>query len=233
MVSKIFRKLSGIWKDSSKKQNQRTLIKLTQPSVELVVVNPVTVTAINYAARTCYKSLMPKDDEKQKQFVLNLIKNKHETPLEFADITFTVVCSRDIANEIVRHRLASYQQESQRYVKYEEELPIIIPEDLDPYGKEQLFYFIRDIAKVYCDLRKKNKPEIARAVLPNCTATKLVVKMNLRELRHFIKLRSDKAAHPEMRRIIKLLYNILPDNYKELVKDCYAPNITESNRTKD
>ena len=141
------------------------------------------------------------DPETSKAFVQKLMKWGHWTPFEFVDLTFYLTTSRAVANELVRHRLMSFVQESQRYVRYDKGLRVIVPEALRGTLEEDIWQaHMRDTHDVYLYLLEKGvRPEDARTVLPLATATNMIAKMNLREFRHFLNLRTDKPAWREMR----------------------------------
>lgn len=175
---------------------------------------------IETAGRVCYQSEPKGDPEK---FIRMIIKMGHESVLEHGSLTFKVRTNRAIANEIVRHRLASYSQESTRYVKYDdiEFIPWI---DSD---NQILLSGLKTIENHYLMLLDpwevfetgKCLPEEARDMLPNATATTLVMTMNFRELRHFLKLRLDKAAHPQIRELAGMMLEILKEKYPVFVED--------------
>ena len=160
---------------------------------------------------------------------------KHESVIEHESISVRIICDRGISHEIVRHRLASYTQESNRYVNYasgvfNSQIKYIIPSWLDDRVKQLLedgkLKSVKDILDEKPDLpdrkaliywwssihqselnyenlvsEEKWTPQQARAVLPNSLKTELVMTANLREWRHFFKLRADKAEHPQMKEI--------------------------------
>ena len=168
---------------------------------------------IEIAGRVCYQSEPKGDPEK---FIRMIIKRGHESVLEHGSLTFKVRTNRAIANEIVRHRLASYSQESTRYVKYDD-IEFIPGERLGKtYGEDMLLGF-ESAYKFLID--QEFKPEEARDILPNATATTLVMTMNFRELRHFLKLRLDKAAHPQIRELAGMILDILKEKYPVFVED--------------
>ena len=172
---------------------------------------------IEKAGRTCYKSEDRITEESAKSFVQKLIERGHESVLEHASITVRFVCDRGISHEIVRHRLASYSQESTRYCNYSN----------DRFGYEITFIkpcFFKEAKGAYCSwyntmdfaecayfdmLEDGCTPQEARSVLPNSTKTEIVMTANLREWRHFLKLRTAKAAHPQMRELtVPLLHEL-------------------------
>ena len=174
---------------------------------------------IEIAGRVCYQSEPKGDPEK---FIRMIIKRGHESVLEHGSLTFKVRTNRAIANEIVRHRLASYSQESTRYVKYDdiEFIPWIDPRGLKINHLYELEVLYNNMEFIYKKLIEDNfKPEDARDILPNATATTLVMTMNFRELRHFLKLRLDKAAHPQIRELAGMILEILKEKYPVFVED--------------
>ncbi|WP_148466178.1 FAD-dependent thymidylate synthase [Peptoniphilus harei] len=171
---------------------------------------------IEIAGRTCYKSESEFTKESGEKFVKKLIKLGHESVLEHGSLTFKIKTNRNITHELVRHRIASYSQESTRYVKYDdiEFIPWIDPRGLKVnhvYDLEDLYV---DLEFLYGKLIEDNfKPEEARDILPGSVATTIIVTMNMRELRHFLKLRLSKAAHPQMRDLAKMIQDIVKENY--------------------
>lgn len=184
---------------------------------------------IERAGRVCYKSEEKITDDSAKKFVQNIIKSGHESVIEHEKITVRLICDRGVSHEIVRHRIASYSQESTRYCNYNaekfgNELTFIRPyfwnDDTEKYEIwKQTMEFIE---KSYIKLIETGaKPQEARSVLPNSLKTEIVVTMNLREWRHFFELRAAKAAHPQMRQIalplLKAFQEMLPVVFDDLV----------------
>lgn len=158
---------------------------------------------IEKAGRTCYKSENRITEESAENFVRTLIERGHESVLEHASITVRFVCDRSISHEIVRHRLASYSQESTRYCNYSE-LTFIKPCFFmdKPWAYCAWENAMGFAENVYFDLLSDGcPPQEARTVLPNSLKTEVVMTANLREWRHFLKLRTAKAAHPQMREL--------------------------------
>lgn len=170
---------------------------------------------IEIAGRVCYQS-EPKGYPENEKFIRMIIKRGHESVLEHGSLTFKLRTNRAIANEIVRHRLASYSQESTRYVKYDD-IEFIPGEKLRDSNLEELLSKAEFAYKFLTDYGLK--PEEARDILPNATATTLVMTMNFRELRHFLKLRLDKAAHPQIRELAGMILEILKEKYPVFVED--------------
>lgn len=174
--------------------------------------------------RTCYKSEDKITEDSAEKFVAGLIKRGHEAMLEHVSITVKFVTDRGISHEIVRHRLASFAQESTRYCNYSKdkfgkELTFIIPDFLT-YGSEGFKIWkeqMKQAEKTYfAMLEAGHTPQEARSVLPNSLKTELVMTANIREWRNFFKLRaanSTGAAHPQMLEITRPLL----DNLKVMI----------------
>ena len=166
--------------------------------------------------RVCYKSENNIKEDSAERFVKSLIKRGHESVLEHVSISVRVICDRGVSHEIVRHRIASYSQESQRYCNYSNdkfgnELTFINPifnNNCDAGMYDTFEDTCRFIEKRYFEMLKHGAtPQEARSILPNAIKTEIVMTMNLREWRHFLKLRCDKAAHPQMRQVANLILN--------------------------
>ena len=164
---------------------------------------------IEQAGRTCYKSEDRITEESAKVFVRMLIERGHESVLEHESITVRFICDRGISHEIVRHRLASYSEESQRYVRYGD-IEFINPRMPNAKAYEAWQELCERAEETYRELLSYGvQPQQARAVLPNSTKTEVVMTANLREWRHFLKLRTAKAAHPQMRELtVPLLHEL-------------------------
>jgi len=198
------------------------LLTTTQP-VEGVEFLSEELDIIEYSGRWDYgpKSISKMGD---REIIGRWIKAGHESMLEMVDATFFIECSRVVTHELVRHRIASYQQESQRFVEYGEE----DPEDLfytpDGLGTEddELHYrlYVENALMEYNYLRSQGvSKQLARYVLPNATRTRIIVKMNLREWRHVLKLRCHPSAQPEMREVMFQVLAILLNRYPEVFTD--------------
>ena len=192
-------------------------MKIVEPSIEILVDNwfgqeERIVRSIERAARTCYKSegKLSSIDE-AKRFVRALIKNDHTAMIEHESVSVRIVCDRGISHEIVRHRIASYAQESTRYCNYskdrfDNQISCVVPVSIVPNTASYDVWVkqCESAEKSYFELLGEgNPPQIARAVLPTCVKTEIVVTMNLREWRHFFSLRCATAAHPDMSRIAR------------------------------
>ncbi|MCL2140881.1 MAG: FAD-dependent thymidylate synthase [Dehalococcoidia bacterium] len=178
--------------------------------VKLLAITPEAERLLEQAGRLCYGS-GHKLGESSDWLSLR-IRQGHESLIEHASATFYVRASRALTHELVRHRLASYSQRSQRYVR-EKEGDFILPEEVVLKGKEATEEYKQAMDEAYrCYQRLLDhglKPEIARYVLPNAWATEIICTWNFRELRHILKLRSGKAAMPEMRCLANRIAEIM------------------------
>lgn len=164
---------------------------------------------IERIGRVCYKSEDKITHDSSKPFVKNLIADGHESVLEHVSFTVRFIVDRGVSHEIVRHRLASYSQESTRYCNYSDEkfengVTFIIPSQMFTTSiSVTLWQRSCELAeKAYFALLKLGEaPQTARAVLPTCVKTEIVMTANLREWRHFLKLRTAANAHPDMRAV--------------------------------
>lgn len=194
---------------------------LVKPSFEILdeIDGEKILRSIERAGRTCYKSEDRITEGSAAKFVGMILRRGHESVLEHEKVSVRIVCDRGVSHEIVRHRLASYSQESTRYCDYggDGQVSYIIPpwtsytegEYLNDahiltgdYAETMWANNCLEIEQLYRNLRKAGwTPEKARSVLPNSLKTEIVMTANLREWRHFFKLRAGSAAHPQMQEI--------------------------------
>lgn len=204
-------------------------MKIISPQIEFIT--PIDGTAvlkrIEQCGRVCYKSEGQITEGSAPRFVETLIKRGHEAVLEHCSFTVKVVCDRGVSHEIVRHRMASYCQESTRYCNYGKgdfngEIIVIEPSYLI---KGTAAY---DAWKAACEATEQAyfdllnwglSPQEARAVLPNSLKTEVVMTANIREWRHILKLRCSKAAHPQMREVATQLLKELREKIPVLFDD--------------
>ena len=181
-------------------------IELVNHSAELVRF-PAESPSLLIAEAAHVSTQRDTDPETCKTFVKSLIKLGHWSCFEFADFTWRITTLRAVATELRTHRHASFMQESQRRVRYEEALPVVMPATLKGTLEADLWKAqMRDSHDVYLYLLEHGqKPEDARTVLPLATATNMLAKMNLREFRHFLDLRTAPAAWSEMRILANLM----------------------------
>ncbi len=167
------------------------------------------IKAVEKAGRTCYKSEKNISEGSAEKFIASIIRRGHESVLEHEKITVRFICDRGVSHEIVRHRIASFSQESTRYCNYSgdkfgNELTFIEPCFWDKNSDKYNLWVgtLKTIEKNYLSLIEMGaRPEEARSILPNSLKTEIVVTMNLREWRHFFRMRCDKAAHPQIREL--------------------------------
>ena len=164
---------------------------------------------IERIGRVCYKSEDLITEDSAEKFIRNILKRGHESVIEHEKISVKMVCDRGVTHEIVRHRVASYSQESTRYCNYQKDKfgneltfikPVFWKEDSPEYAlwKESM----QQIEDQYMKLIEMGaSAQEARSILPNSLKTEIVVTMNLREWRHFFRLRTASAAHPQIREI--------------------------------
>lgn len=161
---------------------------------------------IERIGRVCYKSEHRITSSSAAPFVRNIITRGHESVLEHISITVRFVTDRAIANELVRHRIAAYSQESTRYCNYKDKIEFIYPKNVSDKQLQLIMEACACAATMYQALIADGAtPEVARDVLPLCTKTELIATYNLREWRHILRLRTDKAAHPKMRELMQTL----------------------------
>lgn len=200
------------------------------------ILTPITgdeLKLIEIAGRTCYKSEKMITDDSAKEFVARMIKNHHEAMLEHSSLTIKFICDRGVSHELVRHRLASFGQESTRYCNYASE----------KHGGEITFikpFFFEEGTRKYYDwewamqkaedaylslIENGATPQEARSVLPNSVKTEVVMTANYREWRHFFNLRAARAtgpAHPQMEEITVPLLRELTGLIPVVFDDIYA-----------
>jgi thymidylate synthase (FAD) len=196
---------------------------LFQPRVTLLSVTDAfentPMELIEYAGRVDYG---PASRAKMgdKAIISRWIDSGHQSMIEMADAAFEITCSRVVSHELVRHRIASFQQESQRYVKYDEEDPedlFFIPPELSPTEALILKHAYEDALVAYKKLKSLGvKSQMARYVLPNGTRTRIIMKANLREWMHFCRLRCHSSAQPEMQQIANQILERLNYMYPEV-----------------
>lgn len=210
-------------------------MRIIEPSFDIEAAQDIRLHRIERAGRTCYKSEKAITDDSAKAFCEKILKRGHESVIEHASASVRIICDRGVSHEIVRHRLASYSQESTRYCNYGKDdhitfiKPCFLPgircgefninEVRACSGEDdsKAYTWALSMANAECRynemIRNGCQPQEARSVLPNSLKTEIVMTCNLREWRHFFKLRTAKAAHPQMREIaIPML-----ENFKALV----------------
>ena len=204
-------------------------MKIIKPSYE--ILTPISdggikeLQHIEKIGRVCYKSedRITDDGESAKKFVKMLISNGHEAMIEHSSLSVKFVVDRGVSHELVRHRIASFAQESTRYCNYSKdkfgnEITVILPCFFDTGMGILSNSLVYQEWKLACEcaeeryfnlLKMGATPQEARTVLPNSLKTEITVTANYREWRNFFKLRTAEASHPQMREItIPLLKEI-------------------------
>lgn len=155
--------------------------------------------------RTCYKSEDKITEGSTEKFIRIFLRKGHESVLEHENITVLVVCDRGVSHEIVRHRIGSYSQESTRYCNYGKHgVTFIAPCFWNPGSQKwgQWLAAMSYAEAIYLELLADGaSPQEARSVLPNSLKTEIVITYNIRQWRHFFRLRTAPPAHPQMREI--------------------------------
>lgn len=208
-------------------------MKIINPSYEIIKsISPNDmIKNLERYGRVCYKSESNITQNSANSFVQRIINSGHESVIEHEKITVKIICDRGVSHEIVRHRIASYSQESTRYCNYTDdkfgnELTFIKPCFWDQNSNEYNIWYkqMKSVEKNYFSLIDLGStPEQARSILPNSLKTEIVITMNLREWRHFFKLRTSLKAHPQMREIslplLNEMSNYLPVIFSDLLNN--------------
>ncbi len=210
-------------------------MRIVEQSVEIVMYEGINgydiIEHLEKVGRTCYRSEDKITDQSAEKFIRGIVKSGHTSILEHASLTVKFITSRDVTHQIVRHRTGcSYAQESQRYVNYTSER----------FGKEVVFikpvYFISEPDTEYdlwltsCERAEEyyfiladdmgRTAEEARAVLPNCTKTELMMTATLTAWRHFFEVRCDHHAQLPIRLLaidlLKQMTNLIPVVFDDL-----------------
>lgn len=223
-------------------------MKIVSPSYEIIsdIDGEKILKTLETVGRTCYKSEDKATDNSCYGFVQRILDRGHEAVIEHYNITVRLTNDRGVSHEEVRHRIASYAQESTRYCNYSKDkfgsevtyIDIKGGMELDPKISkltaeefnaiyEEWLLACQDAEKHYNRMIESGAtPQIARSVLNNSTKTEICITMNLREWRHFFRLRTSKAAHPQMREIAIMLLEafkamipvVFDDIYQEYVE---------------
>lgn len=186
---------------------------------------------IEYAGRTCYKSTDRITPISARSFVRKIVQNHHEAMLEHASATVRFVVDRGVSHELVRHRVASFAQESTRYCnygkdKFGKEITVIRPVWMqDDIARDLWEMACANAESMYFRLMEQGwSPQQARSVLPNSLKTEVVMTANMREWRHFFRLRAagvTGAPHPQMLEVSVPLFlkflNAMPELFDDIV----------------
>lgn len=180
--------------------------------VELLFITPQAQRLIESAGRTCYQSFDRQSEDSDAKFVRMILKAGHDSVMEHAFATFRISgVSRAFTHQLVRHRLASFSQQSQRYVN-EKSFGYVTPDAVtdNPEAAGVYAQFMDHSREVYLKLQELGvRNEDARFVLPNAVESEIVISANLREWRHIIALRGGRGAQWEIRRMAIACLDIL------------------------
>ncbi len=211
-------------------------MNVIKPSIEIIDMKNYDeiVRKIEKIGRVCYKSEGNITEESAERFIRNLLKRGHESVIEHESVTVRIICDRGITHEIVRHRIASYSQESTRYCNYSGDkfgnaITVIdlaggFEYDLNNEN-DRAKYDVWNHAMEQAEdsyfrmLELGATPQEARSVLPNSLKTEIVVTMNLRSWRNFFRLRCDSHAHPQMREVAGIALKIFQEKLPVFFSD--------------
>ena len=172
---------------------------------------------VENATRVCYKSEDKIKEGSAEKLIKGVIKAKHLGCIEHVSLTVKFICDRACSHQLVRHRLMSFNQKSQRYCK-EDNLEVIKPEGLE--NTSLWLESCRQAENAYAEMiRRGEKPEVARGVLPNSTATEIYATANLREWRHFFELRCHRTAQRDIRSLALSLLCQMFEKYPVFFED--------------
>lgn len=206
-------------------------MKIVEPSFE--ILDPIDSTSIlqkiERAGRTCYKSEDRITADSARDFIKRILNSGHHSVIEHATVTVKLICDRGVSHELVRHRLASYSQESTRYANYSKDRfgkeitvirPPFWPEDSAAYKE---WHEAMKAAEVhYMRLIETGaQPQEARSVLPNSLKTEIVMTCNIREWRHVFELRCASQAQPQIRQMMLSLLEAFHQRIPVLFDDLY------------
>jgi thymidylate synthase (FAD) len=192
-------------------------MKIQDQSAKLLWVTPDPERTIERAGRVCYKSEGRISSGSAAQFINMLIRRGHEAMLEHASASIQFVCDRGVTHELVRHRLASFAQESTRYCNYALDRfdGIAVAPMMEGLTDEQVdrrTVLYEHMERVYlAEINEGIKPQQARDNLPTCLKTEIVVTANFREWRHILKLRLATTAHPQIQSLMRMAFSLLHD----------------------
>lgn len=209
---------------------------LVKPEIEIIDMAEyaAVLAKVEKIGRVCYKSEDRIKEGSAEKFIAGIIRSGHESVIEHESVSIKVICDRGVSHEIVRHRVASYSQESTRYCnyskdKFQNQISVIdistgFSYDMDnPIAceKYKIWNEAMECAEKYYFqmLEAGASPQEARSILPNSLKTELVMTMNLREWRHFLRLRLGNGAHPQIKEISKLILEIFKQKLPVFFQD--------------
>lgn len=187
---------------------------------------------IEKIGRVCYKSedKITEDGESAKKFVQMLICRGHEAMIEHSTLSVKFIVDRGVSHELVRHRIASFAQESTRYCNYSKDKfdngvsfikPFFWKEGTKEYSNWEQAMLLAEMGYLSA-IDMGATPQEARSILPNSTKTEITITANYREWRNFFKLRTAKAAHPQMTQVTRPLLKELKEKLPIIFDDIKA-----------
>ena len=190
--------------------------RCNKPIVKLISKPENILKTVYTACRTCYSAESPlnihenaNDEEKMLKLIRNVVASGHHSTIEHIQVSFAISnVSRACTHQLVRHRLMSFSQKSQRYVKEKGQFDYIIPPTIDknPELREKFISFMGEISEKYQEFIDAGIPaEDARFVMPNAAASSLVASLNLREMIHLAQLRLCTRAQYEIRCLVRAM----------------------------
>jgi len=207
-------------------------MRIIKQSFSFVESVPISGSLVLYQleriGRTCYKSENRITDDSARFFVAKLIKAGHTSVLEHVSVTVRIITNRGVSHELVRHRIASYSQESTRWCDYGKEgsITVILPvwlsfgKDTDSEASLAWEHAMKNAEVAYFTLRRLGwGAEKARGVLPNDLKTEIVMTANLREWRLIFGQRCAKNAHPQMRLLMQEILLNFRDRFPVIFDD--------------
>ena len=201
-------------------------MQLIEQSWEWILKPTTALERIELAGRTCYKSEDKITEDSAIKFAESIIRRGHESVIEHVNATVRFITNRGVTHELVRHRLCAYSQESTRYVRYDN-IEFIKPIwwKASTTREQNSFLDACEATEESYKFLLQNgwMPQQAREVLPNALKTEIVVTANLREWRHIFKLRTSKAAHPQIRALmlscLKGFQEVIPVLFDDIKED--------------
>lgn len=198
-------------------------MQVIKPSIEIIDMDDYEkiVKKIERIGRVCYKSEGKITEDSAEKFIKGLLTRQHESVIEHENVTVRFVCDRGVTHEIVRHRIASYSQESTRYCnysgdKFDNQITVIdlasgfqydLSKENDKAKYEVWTKAMENAEQSYFRMLELGAtPQEARSVLPNSLKTEIVVTDESPFWRNFFRLRVDSHAHPQMREVAKMVY---------------------------
>jgi thymidylate synthase (FAD) len=207
-------------------------MKIIRAGYKILNFTPNLEQTIEQAIRFCYKSEDRICEGSAEKIIKQMLVSHHESTLEHGLISVHIICDRGISHEIVRHRIASYSQESTRYCNYSKdkfgnEITVVNPEWAFPDMELDQFTYWRkgceEAEKAYFDMLEAGAPaQLARSVLPGSLKTELAWSANPREWRSVFKLRTSNAAHPQIVEIMKPMLKEFQTRWPSLFSDITA-----------